>query len=159
MTIKKLFKERDRALKKLSKEIVKELVHVTQAAEELLADGNEVEWANAELVNRIVIIIGFVKFPIGQQVLLPETGDVIQVTEENQHMLKQVIRVGVPIKLANEKDKEAVKEYLQNANEGEESAEVQTKPAEEDFSTESLTKEQLQQIMWHSENTSKGKVN
>lgn len=168
MKIQEQFKAREQSYDQATKEIFDSLKFVTDTVEEMLEGENkDLEWKQAERVGGVIVLAAIVTLPLGYQVTL-DSGQTIVVDEESQEMMRRLIRVGLPIKLINQEDKALVKEYLlKNSEIGDAAGQQEEKPAEEvqeeaepepQFATDDLSPEQVRQMMWHLEHTSKGKV-
>lgn len=155
-TLSQLLVKREKMYKETTIEILQVLKNVFAAAHEVLDDetNNFIEWVHVEQPTpEHIVILGMCMYPIGYTVTTPD-GNQIQINEENREYLGRMIKVGMPIKLAEEgKITEIVQFMKEHADES-----LPTQERDSGFSSEGLTKEQLQQIEFLSHQT-KGKVN
>jgi len=158
INLEEIFKQRDEAYAKITEKILSELSHATEAALELIPDDTAkyINWKSAEYMGEFILIIGVQKFPVGYNLVL-ESGEEVTVTEETQDMLQRIFRVYAPYDLIIMKDKEKVKQFLRDHvdfGNVEEEKEITETPEEQN----DLTAEQ-QQMLWHSVNASRGRIN
>jgi hypothetical protein len=158
INLKELFKQRDEEYAKITEIILSELSHATEAALEFIPDDTAkyVNWKTAEHTGDFILIIGVQKFPVGYNLRL-ESGEEVTVTDESQDMLQRIFRVYAPYDLIATKDKERVKQFLRDHVDfgyaEEESETIETPEAQTELSVEQ------QQILWHSTNANRGRVN
>ena len=113
------------------------------------------------------MIAGQLEFPIGEKITTNE-GDVIEVTKELQPMLNRVIRVGVPIEMAETGTREEIIDYLKKlevenveqamVNDSFNTSNETVADMAGEFRSAGLTQEQINSMLLFAEQ-SKGKVN
>ena len=142
-----LAKERDELYEHYTQEMLSMLKPVFKAAEQFL-DKETVkitEWRAVELMEdeHKLMALGAVVFPVGSQVTI-EDGVVMEVTEQNQLAFQRIMRIVVPIDLAEEGNMEKLTKFFK------EHYSLENLPEQvdmtEDFSTENLTKEQIEKM-------------
>lgn len=172
ITLRELQNERDDLWNQYTSKMLETVSHVTEAVCEIIDDesAKHLNWQTVDVIGEVVIIVGTVKFPIGYELQLP-SGEIISVDEDTQDLIARAVRIGIPLKYAIDPDKSSVKEYLLNNTElptdvmSEETkahkvdVEDMNEPTQlTEFDLNSLTEDQIQQMMWHSKHTSPNKV-
>lgn len=154
-TLSQLLVKREKIYKETTIKILQVLKNVFAAAHEVLDDetNNFIEWVHVEQpTSEHIVIIGMCMYPVGYTITTPD-GNEIEIDKENREYFGRVIKLGMPIKLAEEGKITEISEFLKNHD--------HTFPVQErgtGFSPEGFTKEQLQQIELLSHQT-KGKIN
>jgi hypothetical protein len=183
ITLKDKFKKRLSAYRRHTKEIFGLLTNVTDAVSEFLDEETKhfLQWKGVEREGKFVFIIGITAYPVGHKLYMND-GEIVEITEINKQALQRIIRVGIPLELAENGTLEEVKQFIkikaeENSPEEEElkiqtpmealfdqlnKEEEENKEEEADpiqgFESKELSKEQITQIMHHA-SQSKGKVN
>lgn len=126
------------------------------------------EWHDAVQVEDVITIIAFVAAKVGEELIIG-MGEKILVTEQNKDLMSSIIRIGVPVDLADKASKEEVMKFLREeearrveavlGGHGEVDPEDLLNYAADptEFDMDSLDKDQLEQLLMH-ESGNKGKV-
>ena len=159
-SIQSLLAERDELYEYYTQELLVKIKPVIDAAQSFLDDEivKLVEWKAVELLeeSHTVMALGAVVFPIGSKVVIDDEGMSIEVNEENQKAFQRVMRIVVPLELAERGEPEELKSFFREHYSLENLPE-QVDPSEE-FSTEELTAEQIEKMNMFT-NLSKDKPN
>lgn len=168
--ITSIFAKRVEVYEKFTAALLEELETVTTAGASLLsADlAKRLVWKAVNLVDSTVTIVGIIEFPIGEKIIA-ESGLELEVTEEMQQLLNQVVRVSVPLEMAENATVEDIVAYLKALeaehvkqsiliNESTNTSHDTVADLAGEFRTTGLTKEQITSMILYAEQ-SKGKVN
>ena len=101
--IKNLFEKRNESYQKQTDNILQLMAHVLEGVIIALDEdaGSEVTWEDVQMVpaDDVILLTGFIQLNPGESVTL-DTGRTINVTEENMKDFRRILRVAVPIDIA-----------------------------------------------------------
>src|SRR5271168_3225545 len=132
-SVRRLFFERNNAFANSTIQILEKMPGAIDAISEFIdeketfKEGGVLTWTEVSLVNHdteeaLIILVGMVTFPTGSKVVL-ETGEKVEVTPDTaQYFPPRIIRIGLPLNLA-EASKDEIKTYMKQ-REIEQEAEV-----------------------------------
>lgn len=179
----KLFESRERSIKRATRRIFKAIPSILEGVNEHLINQGEVgsgdlRWEDVALLNhanesvgKFVMLIGVIELETGVEHMMP-SGEIIKITEENKDHFKRLIRVGVPVRFAEQAPADVTKflqevarkaaeiqqeqqemnlsdEDFNSAMDFIEQLEPNSKP-QEDFDLEELTKDQKESLLMFS---------
>lgn len=161
VTLQELIMLRDSFYHDATQQILYSLEHnVFAAAKQVLDEdtSEHLEWVSVEMVPpEHILIVGVCTYPIGYHISDGELE--ITIDRENQEDFKRLIKLGMPIELADKGSVKELVEYMKEHTDGSLPLKNdQPKVAASDFSTEGLTPEQQEQLKHFSQH-SKDKVN
>ena len=146
----KQFDEREKAYNDKTVEIIESLPNVVSGCKKFVLSkgtGNsQIEWADITYLVEfdMLVLIGVVRYAPGETVKLPN-GETAVVTEDTTDYFKSMLRLGIPLKMAESGTDDDVLEFLKETIE----TEVVTVPAEENeaspaesFDLDELSEEQ-----------------
>lgn len=123
-----LFKKRTAEFNTLTNKILDDLSPVIEAAYSVIGEeaSEKIEWNEVEFDEHegLIFIIGFVGINPGEEVTLEDGSDVV-VNERNQGQYKRIVRLGIPVDLAQTGDIEMISEFFQKISELEEDEEFE----------------------------------
>lgn len=115
-TLEKLFKNRERSYKRATNNIFKAITHATDGVMAFLQDTTEINkgeltWQEVMLHDKIVVIVGFVQYPVGAS-FTSSAGEEIVVDENNVDYFKRVMRITLPQELVERGTTEQITEFM-----------------------------------------------
>ena len=179
--LKKLFDYRLDKYKQTTEKILQTIPNVMEGVLGALAEdeSSTLEWEDIQFEpdEDLLILIGFIQLKIGERVKL-ESGREIHVTDENVEKFRRIVRVGIPLDLAENGSVEEVSKFFEGkrqtnyttlddiAEDLDELEDIDEFENLEDlhrqavtsiigFDTEDLTDEQIRQII---DNNDEGKI-
>ncbi len=126
-SVQNLFFQRAEKFNEKTAEILARIPQALEAFADIIEEqetfktGGVLRWNEISLVaagsdDPLMIIVGIVTFPVGAEVLLA-TGEKVKVTQDTvQYFPPRLIRIGLPVKMA-ESSKEEIKAYIRQADE------------------------------------------
>lgn len=155
--LRELFNQREFAYLTLSQDILDEIgPTVLDAALEMLnIEDEDVSWEDVQLVDDVITLVAFVLYRPGD-IAITEAKEKVLITEENMDIYKRIIRIGVPLNIAETGTKEDIITFLKNiqatknANNSNEPdtkmLEAKMKLTYDGFDTSDLSDDQLSQL-------------
>lgn len=127
--------------------------------------GERLEWRDAVLVGNVLIIAAAVVHKVGE-VIMTAAGEKVMVTEENKSELDRIMRIGIPVDIAQNATAEQVFKFLKaeelkagGSDSGISDDNILLLAHDEhEFSFDDLTTEQVEELMLHEMGVSKGKI-
>jgi len=156
-TIRELFNQREFAYLTLSQDILDEIgPTVLDAVIEMLnLDDEDVSWEDIQLIDDVITLVAFVLYRPGDIATI-ETKEKVLITEETVDIYKRVIRIGIPLDVAETGTKENIITFLRNiqaTKDANKTTDPDTKASEpkmnltyDGFDMSELSDEQLRQL-------------
>ena len=160
--LKELFEKRDTEHLKITQVLLKTLQPATDCIMEFIGahsqqdpsigtfSWDDVLFLNNEsnpLVKEIIVFMGSVSYKIGAKLTMPD-GSVVEITEETAEYFKRIIRIGIPLDLAEKGDKKKITEFLRDVSMTESEPEP---PSTIDFDLDTLTEAQRMAVLAYSQ--------
>lgn len=122
MDLRSKFVSRKEEFYKSTKDIFSNIQHILDAIVEymdvkaLYERGGKLEWVDISFIDKHVddpycILMGNVWYPVGTEIVL-ENGSKVKVTKETEEYFRKLLRVGLPLKVLESKDKQIALDYL-----------------------------------------------
>ncbi len=116
MTAKKIAQiiiDRDKTHKAVTDVILMNMFNVTEAVQEIFGKNDEITWVNVSLTtdNKYILVEGIIELEVGAVVTLSNGAEVV-VTEGNKELLERNIKVNITVEMAENADKETIKQFL-----------------------------------------------
>jgi len=163
-----LFEDRETTYDEMTRLILDKLDTVTSAAVSMLGEEarDRVLWKSAAVVDDTVFVAGELNFEVGEVITAED--EELTVTEDLLPLLNRVVRVGVPLSMAEGSSREEILDYLKGleqqenleamVNEGSNTSIETVADLAGEFRSAGLTREQIDSMIIFAEQ-SKGKVN
>ncbi len=151
VSIQQLFDTRENLYKQSTQRLLDRVSPVLEAAtlvleRTLATEDTTVKWRDILFVDGQLIVIGLMMYSLGDQIVL-ESGEVVAIDKELQTELQQVIKVGIPLDMAEKGDVAEIMSYILKHSQADfPDEETDQRIPREDFSTAELTEEQQKQL-------------
>lgn len=122
--IKELIHLRDSKYNEDTNAILDQLLNVTEAMESILELKGNIEpivWNEVALTKHMITVTGNIRIEVGDTVVVTETGEEIQVTQDTKDFLSRVVSISLPMDLAETGSKFEIMEFIANQIEKQES--------------------------------------
>ena len=118
ISLSTLFEERDEQFAEITAEIFDRIPNVLEGVYTFLVQANEgyengtVSWEDVFLLDNVLTLIGIVSYKPGTEFVLE--GKPVEVTEANSAYFQRIIRMGIPLNVAEEGTVEDILEFFSN---------------------------------------------
>jgi len=115
--LKQLFDDRDDIIEKYTDNILRALKPQLEMFSDFFQQHNidpeNITWGDVVLFDKLVVLIGYIHYNLGDQVVLPE-GRVVEVTDDVVELLQSYFRIGIPLDIIERGSEEELKKYLED---------------------------------------------